>query len=197
MSASSAESFDWSLCGRSRQRRTMEMRPWDNPARAARRKAELCEQNGSEEVRCIYCGNTDPLVVRPRRIQEHHFLSRERDSVTAPVCLNCHAVAHEHIRDANIGMTVRERLPRHSRARCFNCWRFIFRCSLWLADDSLRRWIRNDVLHDLHLRAHVVVSGGEKIAYEEEQTHPRAHPSCGLTMHLSGTQNPRSILNRG
>jgi hypothetical protein len=80
------------------------MRPWDNPARAARRKAEMCEQNGSDEVRCIYCGNTDPLVVRFRRIQEHHFLSRERDSVRAPVCLNCHAVAHEYIRDANIGM---------------------------------------------------------------------------------------------
>jgi len=76
----------------------------DNPARAARRKAELCERNGSDEVRCIYCGHTDPLVVRPRRIQEHHFVSRERDSVTAPVCLNCHAVAHEHIRDANIAM---------------------------------------------------------------------------------------------
>jgi hypothetical protein len=80
------------------------MRPWDNPARAARRKTELCEQNGSEEVRCIYCGHTDPLVVRPRRIQEHHFLSRERDSVTVPVCLNCHAAAHERIRDANIAM---------------------------------------------------------------------------------------------
>jgi hypothetical protein len=77
----------------------------DNPARAARRKAELCERNGSEEVRCIYCGHTDPLVVRPRRIQEHHFISRERDSVTAPICLNCHAAAHERIRDANISMT--------------------------------------------------------------------------------------------
>jgi hypothetical protein len=82
----------------------MEMRPWDNPARAARRKAELRERSGSDAVRCIYCGNTDPLVVRPRRIQEHHFLSRERDSVTAPVCLNCHAVAHEHFRDINIAM---------------------------------------------------------------------------------------------
>jgi hypothetical protein len=80
------------------------MRPWDNPARAARRKAELCERNGGEEVRCIYCGHTDPLVVHPRRIQEHHILSRERDSVTAPVCLNCHAAAHERIRDADIAM---------------------------------------------------------------------------------------------
>jgi hypothetical protein len=80
------------------------MSSWDNPARAARRKVELGELNGTDAVRCIYCGNTDPLVVRPRRIQEHHFLSRERDSVTAPVCLNCHAVAHEHIRDANIAM---------------------------------------------------------------------------------------------
>ena len=76
----------------------------DNPARAARRKTELRERNGGDEVRCIYCGHTDPLVVRPRRIEGHHFLSRERDSVTAPVCLNCHAAAHELIRDANIPM---------------------------------------------------------------------------------------------
>jgi hypothetical protein len=81
------------------------MRPWDNPVRAARRKTELCERNGGDEVRCIYCGHTDPLVMRPRRIQGHHFLSRERDSATAPVCLNCHAAAHERIRDANIAMT--------------------------------------------------------------------------------------------
>jgi hypothetical protein len=80
------------------------MRPWDNPARAARRKTELRERNGSEKVRCIYCGHTDPLVVRPRRIQGHHFLSRQRDRAKTPVCLNCHAVAHERIRDANIAM---------------------------------------------------------------------------------------------
>ena len=99
----------------------MTMPPSQNPARAARRNAEALEQNGTEEVRCIYCGNTDPLVVRRRRIQEHHFLSRERDSVTEPVCLNCHAVAHEHIRDAEIGDEVREESHRHSLARCFDC----------------------------------------------------------------------------
>jgi hypothetical protein len=76
-----------------------------NPARAARRNVETLEQHGTEQVRCIYCGNTDPLVVRPRRIQEHHFLGRERDSITEPVCLNCHAVAHEHLRDAEVAMT--------------------------------------------------------------------------------------------
>ncbi len=75
-----------------------------NPARAARRQAEAFEQYGTEEIRCIYCGNTDPLVVRRRRIEDHHFLSRERDSITEPVCLNCHAVAHEHLRDADIAM---------------------------------------------------------------------------------------------
>jgi hypothetical protein len=82
----------------------MTMRPSHNPARAARRNEEAFEQNGSEHLRCIYCGNADPLVVRSRRIQRHHFLSRERDFITVPVCLNCHAVAHEHLRDADIAM---------------------------------------------------------------------------------------------
>lgn len=86
------------------------MRTRNNPVRSARRKAELCERNGSEEIRCIYCGHTDPLVVRPRRIQDHHILGRERDPITAPVCLNCHAVAHERIRDANVSMK-REKDP--------------------------------------------------------------------------------------
>lgn len=82
----------------------MRMCPWRNPIRAARRNAEARAKNGSDKVRCIYCGHTDPLVVRPRRIQRHHFLSRERDFVTVPICLNCHAVAHEHLRDADIPM---------------------------------------------------------------------------------------------
>lgn len=80
------------------------MNPSHNPARAARRNTEALEQHGTEEVRCIYCGNTDPLVVRRRRIEDHHFLSRERGSITEPVCLNCHAVAHEHLRDADVAM---------------------------------------------------------------------------------------------
>jgi hypothetical protein len=80
------------------------MSPKHNPARAARRNEEALERNGGKYLRCIYCGNVDPLVVRPRRIQDHHFLSRERDSVTAPVCMNCHATAHEQITDAEVAM---------------------------------------------------------------------------------------------
>ncbi len=82
----------------------MIMRLSRNPARAARRNEEAFEQNGSERLRCIYCGITDPLVVRPRRIHYHHLLSRKRDSITVPLCLNCHAVAHEHLSDADIAM---------------------------------------------------------------------------------------------
>src|SRR5580704_6493640 len=111
MPASSAECARYCILrGRSRTRRKMTMRPSRNPARAARRKAEAFEQNGTEEIRCIYCGCTDPLVVRPRRIQRHHFLSGKRDSITVPVCLNCHAVVHEHLRDAEVAMK-REKDP--------------------------------------------------------------------------------------
>jgi hypothetical protein len=113
----------------------MIMRNSHNPARTARRNEEAFEQNGGERLRCIYCGNTDPLVVRPRRIEDHHFLSRERDSVTAPACLNCHAVSHEHIRDADVAMK-REKDPVVFARAIFRllavhfslladaCWRF-------------------------------------------------------------------------
>jgi DNA-directed RNA polymerase subunit RPC12/RpoP len=79
-----------------------------NPVRAARRKVELSEELGQEEVRCIYCGNADPLVVRLRRIQAHHNFGRERDEMTVYACLNCHAVAHERLLDADIPMTCEE-----------------------------------------------------------------------------------------
>jgi len=110
------------------------MRP-HNPARAARRRAEALERLGMEQVRCIYCGNTDPLLVRPRRIEDHHIFGRDRDSLEVPACLNCHAVAHEHLRDADVPMAC-EREPTKFARAIFRalavhfsllakaCWRF-------------------------------------------------------------------------
>ncbi len=111
------------------------MRPSRNPARAARRNEEAVEQHGTEQVRCIYCGNTDPLLVRPRRIQAHHIFSCKRDSFTEPACLNCHAVAHERLRDADVPMVCEKDPTKFARAifRLFAvhfsllaeaCWRF-------------------------------------------------------------------------
>jgi hypothetical protein len=106
-----------------------------NPTRAARRRVEALAQHDADEVRCVYCGNTDPLLVRPRRIAGHHIFSRDRDSLTAPVCLNCHSVAHEHLRDADVPMTS-EREPTKFARAIFQalaihfsmlakaCWRF-------------------------------------------------------------------------
>jgi hypothetical protein len=106
-----------------------------NPARAARRTAEAQEQNGTERARCIYCGNTDPLVMRPRRIVDHHIFGEDHDPQTALVCLNCHAVAHEDLRDADVPMTCEKEPTRFARAifralavhftlLAKACWRF-------------------------------------------------------------------------
>jgi len=106
-----------------------------NPVRAARRKVELSDELGTDEVRCIYCGCTDPTVVRPRRIQKHHLFGHNRDPITEPACLNCHAVAHEHLRDVDVAMTS-EREPTKFARAIFRvlavhfsllaeaCWRF-------------------------------------------------------------------------
>lgn len=107
----------------------------NNPARAARRKAEATELLGTNQNRCEYCGNTDPLVVRLRRIEDHHLFGRKRDSLTIPVCLNCHAAAHEGLRDAEVPMTSEKEPTRFARMifRAFAvhfsllakaCWRF-------------------------------------------------------------------------
>lgn len=106
-----------------------------NPARAARRVAEAIEQLGVETLRCIYCGLIDPLVVRPRRIPDHHIFGRKRDPITVPACLNCHAAAHEGLEDADVPMTS-EREPTEFARAIFRalavhfsllakaCWRF-------------------------------------------------------------------------
>jgi hypothetical protein len=106
-----------------------------NPARAARRKAEALEHLGTEQARCVYCGNTDPLVVRPRRIENHHIFGEDRDPLTIPACLNCHAVAHEHLQDAEVPMTqekepikfaraILRALAVHFELLAKACWRF-------------------------------------------------------------------------
>lgn len=106
-----------------------------NPARAARRKAEAIEELGTEELRCHYCGNTDPLLVRPRRIQGHHFFGEDRDEATVPACLNCHAVAHEGLEDAEVPMSCEKEPTKFAKAifralavhftlLAKACWRF-------------------------------------------------------------------------
>ena len=97
--------------------------------------AEAQEQNGTAQARCIYCGNTDPRLVRPRRIQNHHLFGEDRDEATVPACLNCHAGAHDLLTDAEVPMT-REKEPTRFARAIFRalavhftllaqaCWRF-------------------------------------------------------------------------
>jgi hypothetical protein len=109
--------------------------PPRNPIRAARRVAEAIEQLGTDQLRCQYCGNTDPLLVRPRRIQNHHIFGDSRDPVTVPACLNCHAGAHEALQDADVPMTQEKETTKFARAifralavhfelLAKACWRF-------------------------------------------------------------------------
>jgi hypothetical protein len=111
------------------------MRPSRNPARAARRKEEVLELQGEDQLRCIYCGNIDPLVVCRRRIEGHHIFGRDRDETEVPACLNCHAVATEHLRDAEVSMTCEQEPTKFARAifralavhfslLANACWRF-------------------------------------------------------------------------
>jgi hypothetical protein len=84
------------------------MGPSRNPARAARRKTELCERLGSEHPACIYCGIREPLVLRRvsrKFLVVHHLFGRNHDpDSTVFICLNCHALAHEKISEAEIDL---------------------------------------------------------------------------------------------
>ena len=85
-----------------------------NPARAARRMTEAIEQ--VDMPICHYCGIFDPLLVRPRRIQNHHLFGDERDEATVPACLNCHAGAHDALTDAEVSMTCEKEPTKFARA---------------------------------------------------------------------------------
>ena len=111
------------------------MRGPNNPVRAARRATEALELQGDGKARCLYCGNTDPLLVRPRRIVDHHIFGRDRDPLTVQACLNCHFGAHEGLRDADVPMTCEKEPTKFARAifralavhfslLAKACWRF-------------------------------------------------------------------------
>ena len=82
------------------------MGPSQNPARAARRKTELCERLGTERPTCIYCGYSEPVALRRisrKLLPEHHILGRNHDpNLVAFTCLNCHAFAHELLSNAEV-----------------------------------------------------------------------------------------------
>lgn len=106
-----------------------------NPVRAARRTTEALEQLETEQARCIYCGNTDPLLVKPRRFQDHHLFGKDRDDATVMAYLNCHAGATEGLRDAEVPMSCEKEptlfaraifraLAVHFTLLAKACWRF-------------------------------------------------------------------------
>ena len=79
-----------------------------NPARAARRTTELREKLGSEQPVCFYCGYAEPVALRRlcrKCLIKHHQLGRKHDpNLVVLVCLNCHAVLHETLPDAEVDL---------------------------------------------------------------------------------------------
>jgi hypothetical protein len=68
------------------------------------------------DASCMLCGETDPVAF-------HHVAGRNNDPVLeGPVCLNCHAKAHEALRDGGVTLerdthpTVPERIEAVLRA---------------------------------------------------------------------------------
>lgn len=72
-----------------------------NPARSARREIEALERLGTERPQCMYCG----FAGNPVAFHKHHPLGKNHDpEFTVLICLNCHALAHEILRDAGIDL---------------------------------------------------------------------------------------------
>jgi len=50
-----------------------------------KRRQKYFERLGTSTPRCSGCGETDPRV-----FEAHHIAGRRYDSVTTPLCVNCH-----------------------------------------------------------------------------------------------------------
>lgn len=75
-----------------------------NPAREARRKAELRQRLGNEQPRCFYCGCPELPLLRAL-LEEHHVNGRNHDpALTVYACRNCHAIFHEKAIAAGINL---------------------------------------------------------------------------------------------
>jgi hypothetical protein len=75
--------------------------PIANQRRKARRQAKL-----PPDAACVLCGQTTPEGLRlheRRLLEQHHVLGDANASeLTVPLCLNCHAIETEAMRDGGV-----------------------------------------------------------------------------------------------
>jgi hypothetical protein len=76
-----------------------------NPIAAAGRRAQS-EHRFGDAPACLRCGISEPealVPIRRRLLEAHHICGRANDeSLTVPVCRNCHAVLTEGQRSAGV-----------------------------------------------------------------------------------------------
>jgi hypothetical protein len=79
-----------------------------NPARTAVRSTRRKERLGNGEHVCLFCGYSEPTALIPvtkKFLQDHHVVSRKRDSeLISVLCRNCHALASEDLLQEDIDM---------------------------------------------------------------------------------------------
>jgi hypothetical protein len=80
-----------------------------NPLRTARRRAQRVQRLGCEHPFCLWCGCSDPMLLRPVTrsfLEDHHIfgIANDPDSTLA-LCFTCHALATEGLLQAGVTMT--------------------------------------------------------------------------------------------
>lgn len=110
-----------------------------HPLRAARRKMQRLQRFVSDNPMCLYCGCSDPMLLRPVTksfLEDHHIFGRVHDPVsTVALCFNCHALVTENLKQAGVGMKpepnpmkfariIFRALAVHFRVLSDACWRF-------------------------------------------------------------------------
>jgi len=98
-----------------------------HPLRSARRKVQRLQKLGCEHPFCLWCGCTDPMLLRPVTrsfLEQHHPFGWDNDPIlTGAFCFNCHALATEGLLQAGVSMT-REPDPRKFAINMFRANEF-------------------------------------------------------------------------
>jgi hypothetical protein len=93
-----------------------------HPLKTAKRTAYRLEKLGSKDPVCLFCGCSEPMLLRPvtrRFLEEHHVVGIANDpELTLALCFNCHALITEGLLQAGVNMT-RESDPKKFAANMF------------------------------------------------------------------------------
>ena len=98
-----------------------------HPLKTALRISKRIQRLGAEHALCLWCGCTDPMLLRPITrgfLEQHHPFGKDNDrDTTGALCFNCHALATQGLLQIGVTMS-RDPNPRNFAINVFLAYGF-------------------------------------------------------------------------